>query len=555
MKKILILILTFLVLCVSAASVQAQDYYFRVEREDVKIFIESDGTATIEYIWTFTNGSGSPYIEYVDVALPTTRFSTSRITANAKGQSVSITNWEDIGVSLYLGRSSIAPGETATVTFRIEGVEGLIYTSEQKLDEPYASFQFSPNYFGSQYVFGSTEMSVTLILPPGLTESDQPTFYPASGGWPGNAEPNIYLGQDGRLRYAWNARDASASREYIFGSSFPARLVPAEVIQTPPLFNIKIDPDVLIPVCFFGGFFGLFIGGAVWGVVADKRRRMQYLPPKIAIEGNGIKRGLTAVEAAILMEQPMDKILTMILFGSLKKEAAQVISKDPLQLEVAARLPDNLHVYEQEFLNAFKEPNLPTRRRALQEMMVNLVKSLTEKMRGFSRKETVAYYESIMKKAWEQVEAAATPEVQMEKFGEAMEWTMLDRRFNDRTREIFSAPRPVIMPYWWGRFDPVYRAPTGTGAPSVSRPISVSVPSLPGSDFAASIVNGISGFSAQAVGDVTGFTSGVTNKTNPVPVSTSSGSRGGGSSGGRSCACACACACAGCACACAGGGR
>jgi len=46
---------------------------------------------------------------------------------------------------------------------------------------------------------------------------------------------------------------------------------------------------------------------------------MQYLPPKISIEGKGIKRGLTAVEAGILLEEPLDKILTMILFGLIKK--------------------------------------------------------------------------------------------------------------------------------------------------------------------------------------------------------------------------------------------
>jgi len=41
----------------------------------------------------------------------------------------------------------------------------------------------------------------------------------------------------------------------------------------------------------------------------NPKTQLQYLPPKIKIEGNGIKRGLTAVEAAVLMEQPMDKVL------------------------------------------------------------------------------------------------------------------------------------------------------------------------------------------------------------------------------------------------------
>ncbi|MFA7588308.1 MAG: amino acid permease, partial [Novosphingobium sp.] len=63
----------------------------------------------------------------------------------------------------------------------------------------------------------------------------------------------------------------------------------------------------------------LFVGWAVFGLViyfaakSAKKLKLKYLPPKIAIEGHGIKRGLTSVEAAVLLEQPMDKILSMVL--------------------------------------------------------------------------------------------------------------------------------------------------------------------------------------------------------------------------------------------------
>ena len=40
----------------------------------------------------------------------------------------------------------------------------------------------------------------------------------------------------------------------------------------------------------------------VWGVYSGRSRKLKYFPPKISIEGHGIKRGLTAVEAGILME-------------------------------------------------------------------------------------------------------------------------------------------------------------------------------------------------------------------------------------------------------------
>ncbi len=65
--------------------------------------------------------------------------------------------------------------------------------------------------------------------------------------------------------------------------------------------------------CFgFGLLFMAIFGWSIYqGTVGAKKRKMKYLPPKMKIEGHGIKRGLTAVESAILMEQPMDKIMTM----------------------------------------------------------------------------------------------------------------------------------------------------------------------------------------------------------------------------------------------------
>jgi len=199
-------------------------------------------------------------------------------------------------------------------------------------------------------------------------------------------------------------------------------------------------------------------------------------------------------------------------------------------------------------------------------MVVNLVKGVSEKMRGFSRNETISYYRYIIEEAWQQVEAAGTPEVKSAKYDEVMEWTMLDRIYDERTRRTFSSG-PVFVPNWWPRYDPAFGlatiSPSGT---PISLPTSVgggpvSLPQLPGSDFAASLVKGVQNFSSNAVGSVSDFTISVTNKTNPPPPpntydSSDRGSRGNlfGGGGGEH-HCACACACAGCACACAGGGR
>ena len=134
-----------------------------------------------------------------------------------------------------------------------------------------------------------------------------------------------------------------------------------------------------------------------------------------------------------------------------------------------------------------------------------------------------------------------------------MGWTMLDKDFDRRTQDVFRTG-PVFVPMWWGRYDPglsrsqpsAPRSIPGTGGGRSGA--SPSLPNLPGGAFAASVVTGMQNFSGDVVGNITDFTSGVTNKTNPVPKSSSGSYR---SSGGSSCACACA----GCACACAGGGR
>jgi hypothetical protein len=314
-----------------------------------------------------------------------------------------------------------------------------------------------------------------------------------------------------------------------------------------------ISADALFNLLCCGLFAFIFVGAPAITAINGQKRKMQYMPPKVAIEGHGIKRGLTAVEAAILMEQPLDKVMTMALFGVIKKNAASVKTRDPLEIDVTDPMPEGLHEYEKNFLKAFKVADKKARQTELQDMMIALVKSVSEKMRGFSRKETLDYYKSIMEKAWQQIEAADTPEVKSQKFDETLEWTMLDKDYDGRTRRAFSGP--IYVPMWWGRYNPTYTsspAQAASGLPTAKPSIPSGHSALPGADFASQVVTGVQTFSSKVVGNVNTFTEKITGATNPPPKPTSSGSgRGGG--GGRSCACACACA--GCACACAGGGR
>jgi hypothetical protein len=566
MNKKIVLIITLFIFLFIPGSGQAQNLSFYVDLLDVHAIWNEDGTLSLDYLIIFRNSPTGNPIDYVDIGLPNKHYDLGSIYAEINGIAINDIQDSDYlpagvsGIALGLGVNEIKPGDTGELWMYVGKIERVLYPDNTSDD--YVSVRFATTYFDRKFVLGQTETSVTFHLPPGI-QPDEPRWHTSPSGW--QNEPNTGFDDQGRITYNWVNTSVNAYTPYEFGASFPKRYIPETAIVRPsalPSFDLLALEDIigaLMPLLCIG-FIGFFI---VIGVVSDRKRKLQYLPPKITIEGHGIKRGLTAVEAGILMEQPMDKILTMILFGVLKKNAASVVNREPLKLEIKPPLPESLHPYEKDFLEATNKAPGPGRQKALQETMVNLVKSVSQKMKGFSHRETVSYYKEIMQKAWDQVEASDTPEVKSENFDKVMEWTMLDRDYERRTRDVFRSG-PVFVPMWWHRFDPGYgrtSGPSTSTAKPVSFPIPTagaggqsgpSLPHLPGSDFAASLVNGVQSFSGNLVGNLSDFTSGITQRTNPPPrPSSSSSHRGGG--GGSSCACACACA--GCACACAGGGR
>jgi hypothetical protein len=547
----LVLVLTLVFGLTTSAAAQS-NYSFQLSTEVVHVFLNQDGTMALDYSLTFKNDSGAKAIDFVDLGLPNGNYDFGSITADVGGSRVNVTTdyqGSGTGVAIDLGNKAIR--QTGTVHVYVGRIEKMFFPDTE--NDKYASSEFAPTYFSSDFVHGSTDLTVAIHLPPGI-KSTEPKYHPARGGWPGAADPIVSTDQDGRMMYIWQSPDANGSTQYTFGASFPATYIPADAVVRISALEMMFSAIAdfigglmeFLPFCCFGLFF---FGMPIWGVISERKRKLQYIKPSISIEGHGIKRGLTAVEAAILMSQPLDKVMTMILFSTVKKGAIQVVTRDPLKVEMLQPQPENLQAYETEFVAAMVKDDRQ-RRKDLQAMTVNLVKSVTEKLKGFSRKETLEYYKTINEKAWQQIEAAGTPEVKSQMFEEALEWTMLDKDYDDRSRRVFTGP--VFVPMWWGRYDPVYRGSSTPQASSMGLPSMPSSPgggraSLPGADFAASVVGGVQNFSGRVLGNINDFTSGVTNVTNPPPPPSRSG---GGRSGGG-----CACACAGCACACAGGGR
>ncbi len=545
---ILLIALSTLIL---APIVFAQNYSFNLQENQVDLYINQDGTVDIVYDLTFANDPGADPIDVVDVGLPNDSYRLSEVQASIDGRpltDISDSPYVDHGVAVELGGQAIPPGQTGTLHVEAT-VRDMIYQDSE--DEEYASLEFSPTWFDSQFVHGTTRLAVRFHFPPGVT-SEEPRYHD-------KAFTDAYFEND-RVVYAWIDENASGSRQYVFGVSFPKRYLAEGVVQKAPAFNINFINFGAIcssPILWFVLFGAGWAFLAVLGSRAQKRRKMDYLPPSLAVEGTGVKRGLAAVEAAILLEAPLNRVMTMILFGLVKKGVLVVESEKPLRVQVREEEPEEakLWYYERRFLKAI-EDNGSMDEEALRELVIDLIGDVNKKLAGFSRKETEAYYRDIAARAWQQVEAAETPKVLGERWGEGLEWTMLQDDWDDRTREVFY-DRPVVLPHWWWWYRP-WAASTGTSRPS-SMPTSapapstggtpVTLPTLPGADFANTVVSGVENAANTVVSSVESFTGQVTQTTNPPPKSSSSSSKSGGYS------CACACACAGCACACAGGGR
>jgi len=290
-QKIFAICLVFLLTFGLATGVSAQSYSFSLNKEIANVFWNADGTMALDYQFTFTNSPGGHVIDFVDVGVPTGQF--SGMSADVNGKSLSISSdfqgQGGSGFSVDMGAYAIQPGQSGTVHVSIGKVEQVLHPDDN--DANYASAVFSPTWFGSQYVNGSTNLSVTYHMPPGV-KSSEPRWHASPSGFP--SQPQTGVDSQGRVFYTWSNPTASGSTQYTFGASFPKSYVPAGAIVTTPPFDFAGLISGIIgslgPLLFCGFFVFMFVGLPIISAVQGNKRKMQYMPPKVAIEGHGIKR-------------------------------------------------------------------------------------------------------------------------------------------------------------------------------------------------------------------------------------------------------------------------
>lgn len=575
MKKLPLPLLAALLL---AAASLAQDYRFAVPLNQSWVVVDFQGQATVHYRLTFACQPEGKPIDIVDIGLPNDSYVLESAEAEIRGVKLDFIRESEYvkpGVEVHLGAEQvIMPGDSATLGFSIK-LKRLLYTDDQ--DPQYASFKFQPTWYGSEYVSGSTRLECHFVFPSGVKQ-EEPRYH-------GEAfTESWYDSGAGAPVYKWVLEDARPDGKYIFGASFPARYVEASSIQRPPGPLVKI---LLGIIAVIGAAFGFLLTTIFFwlpaliiflAVRASRRRKMKYLPPVVSVEGTGVRRGLSSPEAAILLEMPLDRVMTLILFNLARKGGVAVLARQP-KLKLKVMDPTKAtEAYETAFIKAVAGDGSVSRA-AMQKLAVDMVKSVREKMRGYSHKESVKYYRQVIEQSWDEARIAAGPEERSRVLEEHYDWMTMDRDYRTRVRDHYGTGQ-YYQPRWWDSYYGPSRVPSGVEAPASRlrsmtgaaklpaeaplQPGTAAVGKLPaeapdtarmkmaGPALADAINSDAERLSPGLVGDAAKFTSKVTDVTNPVPVS--SGSSGGSSSGGHS-SCACACACAGCACACAGGGR
>lgn len=542
----------FLMLTLSAAmlfvaftgiSLSAWSGTYHLGQEWVEIWINQDGTIDLFYNISISSDTGDS-ITKILVGQPNHDF-TNGSAADQYGHTLTTSdassgNDYKVQVNLY---SPLTPEHTVWFTLTTN-VANMLYNDTQNPGN--IGIQFTPTWW--QYATVSN-LRVLIVMPENVTAQEVKT----SVDWDNT------LNETGHLAVYWERQNLQPDQRDTFGVSFPQKYLP-NYTPPPPSHEPSGAPAFLQQ--YGPALFVLGVTATVFGVVVTVVRKRPYSSPSISMETLGIRRGLTAVEASYLLDLKPTMLVTEILYSLLHKRAVWAESVTPsLKLRVLKPFEDKtgtretpLRYYEIDFLNAVKEDGTLDEDKLAQTVM-SLRDTTEEKLQGFCRRDTITYYESIVSKAWEQVEQAGTPELASKAYDEQLLWLLLDPNYQARTQTTFQdrpfEPNPMWLWFWFG-YQHYHPHPTYT--PNIETPTQAAKPpTIPGSDFANNVASAVTNTSNSIVANLERFANSIL----PTPASAQASHEP--AHQGATCVCACAacacvCACVSCACACAGGG-
>jgi hypothetical protein len=211
----------------------------------------------------------------------------------------------------------------------------------------------------------------------------------------------------------------------------------------------------------FLGLSGLF----AWDILRRRERRPAFQPARAIAEGGGVKRGLTAPEAAVLLEMPNHAVLAAVLIGLFKKGAIRLVEGPVARLEVAPDFrarqvsPDAmqraahrraaaqrhnaiLHPHEEPFLELLEENtgqelrslNFTVPLRALQ-------RETARRVGGYDLEATRTYYRKHLGRARHDAARSSESPAEDRLLAHHLEWLILDGAF----AELYRGYRPAWL--------------------------------------------------------------------------------------------------------------
>ncbi len=529
-----LLVLALFAACICAQTVRAQEIQYRLEKQWVKIWINTDGTIDLQYTIRIVCDQGR--IRYVTFDQPVGDFKLGEAIDDA-GHALTFedaTQGSEYKVRVYL-YEPITDGQSAEFT-ATTNVGQMIWKDE--MNPGNVGLQFIP----TSWSVGISDLRVLVVLPVGVSQNQTKVTPDWDNAF---TDPN----EESRLVVYWERKNVAPSTKFLVGVSFPETAV--EHYETTKRMDIISENAGIISSLLVVAVIGIII-------IAARQIRRNYIAPKMQMETLGIRRGFSAVEAAYLLELPPAKLIVMILYSLLLKRAVWVNSTQPslkLQISEVFKEPTRatqtpLRYYEKGLLRAIQSDGRLDEK-TLAEAFMQVRTAVENTMTGYCRADTIAFYKKTVDEAWGQVEKAGAADVASKMFDEKLLWLMLDDNFKGRSENAFKGFDFQPMPFWWWYWygysqynpNPVYDAAKDVGHPP---------PTIPGAEFANNIATSIEMTASNFVMNLEKFANSIL----PVPPPKQLSKQPLHHEANCACACvscACVCACVSCACACASG--
>jgi hypothetical protein len=569
------------------AYLPGQNNRYGVPNMQMYVTVQPDGSAIVDYAITYHNQPQSSPKEVVDIGTPNARYDLRNVKAWIGDRQIPP---EDIrrstvlptGFEVHFGGSAIAPGATDVLRVQFTARD-MVFGDSTRGD--YASFRITPTWFNPNFVEGNTHLQIAVQLPQWVKPEEA-----LSQKLPFSARAKT---KQGTVVY-WDFPATPMTEEHFVAVSFPKggmrvyRPSPFELLydwfsnSNEARWTCGVVFLILFAILFFrfsgGTGFSVFlilsaaacvlfcvspgahlaslplvvvlIGLNEWFLA---KRKTKYMPPIAQIEGGGIKRGLTAPEAAVLLELPLSKVLSLVIFGMLKKGILRQVQASPLTVElndafvppaatVAAQGREGEAPAEPSAIPApsaaRQEPRPPEPRppvlaevaasdeperryrEAVQKMgsvmqkyeaaflflihhnsgkpvseldfavpMRGLIEGTAAKMKGFDLRQTKEYYQSIVRRATEQAAAIGDIPQRTATIDRNFDWILMGDGY------------PTVFDFGRGYWPPWSRGTVFGGSTVAEAP---EAPSIPGTTSFGDVASSFSGWAENTMGSLAG---------------------------------------------------